>query len=110
MPELRASWTGPTRRPRSTTFVTATTPRTRSRPRRLTARTLGQLTASCEHVVITQEAIWRINCFDQRGVDLGKALAKRIAAELESQALPELAHDSSTNALILSYRRPRGRS
>ena len=31
-------------------------------------------------------------------------LAKRIAGELESAEEPELAHDSSTNALIRRYR------
>jgi glucose-6-phosphate isomerase len=34
-------------------------------------------------------------------------LAKRIAGELMSEAEPELAHDSSTNALIGRYRTSR---
>ena len=51
--------------------------------------------------------IWGINSFDQWGVELGKALAKRIAAELFSDSIPKLAHDSSTNALIRRYRRHR---
>jgi glucose-6-phosphate isomerase len=37
-------------------------------------------------------------------VELGKVLAKRIIPELESEAEPALAHDSSTNALIRRYR------
>ena len=44
--------------------------------------------------------------FDQWGVELGKALATRIAGELRADA-PELAHDASTNALIERYRAAR---
>ncbi|HMA26192.1 MAG TPA: glucose-6-phosphate isomerase [Solirubrobacterales bacterium] len=70
----------------------------------LTPRTLGSLVALYEHSVFTQGAIWGIDSFDQWGVELGKALAQRIAPELTSAAEPELAHDSSTNALIRRYR------
>jgi glucose-6-phosphate isomerase len=73
----------------------------------LTPETLGKLVALYEHSVFTQGVIWGINSFDQWGVELGKALAKRIAAELTSDSVPELAHDSSTNALIKRYRRRR---
>ena len=48
--------------------------------------------------------------FDQWGVELGKVLAQRIIPELESEAAPDLKHDSSTNTLIRRYRRLRGRS
>jgi glucose-6-phosphate isomerase len=48
--------------------------------------------------------VWGINSFDQWGVELGKALAQRILPELETQTENELAHDSSTNALIRRYR------
>ena len=41
------------------------------------------------------------------GVELGKALAGRIAPELESRDESTLRHDSSTNALIRRYRRLR---
>ena len=58
-----------------------------------------------EHAVFTQGAIWDIDSFDQWGVDLGKALARRIIPELSSDAEPELAHDSSTNNLIRYYRK-----
>ncbi len=71
---------------------------------RLTPRTLGSLIALYEHSVFTQGAIWSIDSFDQWGVELGKALAKRIVPELQSVDEPELAHDSSTNALIRRYR------
>jgi glucose-6-phosphate isomerase len=52
-----------------------------------------------------QGTIWRINSFDQWGVELGKALAGRITPELESREEPPLEHDGSTNALIRRYRR-----
>jgi glucose-6-phosphate isomerase len=70
----------------------------------LTPRTLGALVALYEHSVFTQGAIWEIDPFDQWGVELGKVLAKQILPELESEADPELEHDSSTNALIRRYR------
>ncbi len=71
---------------------------------RLTPRTLGSLVALYEHSVFTQGAVWGIDSFDQWGVELGKALAKRIVPELQADAEPELAHDSSTNGLIRRYR------
>ena len=70
---------------------------------RLTPHTLGALVAFYEHSVFTQGTVWGINSFDQWGVELGKALATRIADELRADA-PELTHDSSTNALIERYR------
>jgi glucose-6-phosphate isomerase len=74
---------------------------------RLTPATLGSLVALYEHKVFVQGTIWRINSFDQWGVELGKALANRIIPELASTAEPKLAHDSSTNALINRYRKAR---
>ncbi|MCL4778121.1 MAG: glucose-6-phosphate isomerase [Gammaproteobacteria bacterium] len=70
----------------------------------LTPAALGRLVALYEHSVFVQGTIWQINSFDQWGVELGKALAQRIVPELEGAAEPELAHDSSTNALIRRYR------
>lgn len=75
----------------------------------LDPRTLGRLVALYEHSVFTQGAIWGIDSFDQWGVELGKALAKRIIPELESAGEPDLQHDSSTNALIRRYRAMRRR-
>jgi glucose-6-phosphate isomerase len=72
---------------------------------RLTPETLGKLVALYEHSVFTQGAIWNIDCFDQWGVELGKVLAQRIIAELESKTEPALGHDSSTNNLIRRYRK-----
>ena len=71
---------------------------------RLTPQILGKLVALYEHSVFTQGIIWQINSFDQWGVELGKVLAQRIIPELESQAEPALAHDSSTDNLIRRYR------
>ncbi|MGH2852954.1 MAG: glucose-6-phosphate isomerase [Solirubrobacteraceae bacterium] len=71
---------------------------------RLTPHTLGALVALYEHSVFTQGAVWGIDSFDQWGVELGKALAKRIIPELQSEVEPQLSHDSSTNALIRRYR------
>jgi len=72
---------------------------------RLTPETLGKLVALYEHSVFTQGAVWNIDSFDQWGVELGKVLAQRIIPELESDAEPKLAHDSSTNNLITYYRK-----
>ncbi len=70
----------------------------------LTPEALGKLVALYEHSVFTQGTIWQIDSFDQWGVELGKVLAKKIGAELESKEEPKLGHDSSTNALIRRYR------
>src|SRR5437899_753718 len=72
---------------------------------RLTPETLGKLIALYEHSVFTQGIIWNIDSFDQWGVELGKVLAQRIIAELESKREPTLGHDSSTNNLIRRYRK-----
>ena len=73
----------------------------------LTPASLGKLVALYEHSVFTQGAVWRINPFDQWGVELGKQLATQVIAELRSGDEPDLAHDSSTNALIRRYRQRR---
>jgi glucose-6-phosphate isomerase len=75
--------------------------------KRLTPETLGALVALYEHSVFVQGVIWNIDSFDQWGVELGKALAKRTAAEISDKNEPVLEHDSSTNALIRRYRRLR---
>jgi len=73
---------------------------------RLTPAALGKLVALYEHSVFVQGTVWNINSFDQWGVELGKVLASKVAGELASDS--ELAHDSSTNALIRRYRDARG--
>lgn len=74
----------------------------------LDPHTLGALIALYEHSVFTQGAIWRIDSFDQWGVELGKVLALRIAPELDPAHREPLRHDSSTNALIERYRNAKG--
>jgi glucose-6-phosphate isomerase len=76
---------------------------------RLTPETLGKLVALYEHSVFTQGTVWKIDSFDQWGVELGKVLAMKILPELNLAEEPELLHDSSTNALVrryLTFRRP----
>jgi len=75
----------------------------------LTPAALGKLVALYEHSVFTQGTIWKVDSFDQWGVELGKALAQRIIPQLESATEPKLDHDSSTNALIRRYRKLKGR-
>jgi glucose-6-phosphate isomerase len=77
---------------------------------RLTPQILGKLVALYEHSVFTLGTIWQVNSFDQWGVELGKVLAKRIVAELESPHEPALNHDSSTNRLIRRYREARAKT
>ena len=75
---------------------------------RLTPATLGALIALYEHKVFVQGTIWGIDSFDQWGVELGKVLATKVTAELEADAEPDLAHDSSTNSLVRRVRAGRG--
>ncbi len=79
---------------------------------RLTPRSLGKLIAMYEHKIFVEGVIWRINSFDQWGVELGKELAKKILPEAEalaSGANPDLSrHDSSTAALMRRIFAPDG--
>jgi glucose-6-phosphate isomerase len=77
---------------------------------RLTPQVLGSLVALYEHSVFTQGTVWSIDSFDQWGVELGKALAKRIVPELQATEEPRLDHDSSTGELIRRYRAARSRA
>ncbi len=70
---------------------------------RLAPAALGALVALYEHSVFTQGVVWGIDSFDQWGVELGKALAKRIGGELEADQPPAKGHDSSTTALMRRY-------
>jgi glucose-6-phosphate isomerase len=74
---------------------------------KLDPRTLGSLVALYEHKVFVQGTIWRINSFDQWGVELGKQLAQNILPELQAKGRVA-SHDASTNGLINRYksRRP----
>jgi glucose-6-phosphate isomerase len=71
---------------------------------RLTPRSLGMLMALYEHAVFVQGVVWRVNSFDQWGVELGKVLAGTILDEearlRRGEAVDLAHHDSSTEALI----------
>ncbi|HEY0634564.1 MAG TPA: glucose-6-phosphate isomerase [Gammaproteobacteria bacterium] len=71
--------------------------------RKLTPYTLGALIALYEHKIFVQGIIWRINSYDQWGVELGKTLAKVILPELAGKQ-PVTSHDASTNGLINFYK------
>jgi len=74
---------------------------------RLTPTTLGMLIAAYEHKIFVQGVIWRINSFDQWGVELGKVLAKTILAEEETLLaggeVDLSGHDSSTAGLLRRF-------
>jgi len=74
----------------------------------LTPAVLGALIALYEHRVFVQGTIWGVNSFDQWGVELGKALAGRIADEIDAagEAI-DAGHDASTARLIARYRERR---
>ncbi|HDQ41599.1 MAG TPA: glucose-6-phosphate isomerase [Desulfonatronum sp.] len=72
----------------------------------LTPRVLGSLIALYEHKIFVQGTIWRINSFDQWGVELGKQLANTILPELSGQETVS-GHDSSTNGLINHFKKLR---
>jgi glucose-6-phosphate isomerase len=65
---------------------------------RLDPERLGALLALYEHKTFVEGVLWRINSFDQWGVELGKTLATRVLGELNGGAAG--AHDPSTARLI----------
>jgi glucose-6-phosphate isomerase len=71
---------------------------------RLTPFHLGALIALYEHKVFVEGALWRIDSFDQWGVELGKKLAGRILGELQGGTRQQ--RDPSTAALIERVRSP----
>ncbi|MEO8968176.1 MAG: glucose-6-phosphate isomerase [Solirubrobacteraceae bacterium] len=99
-PELVAHKVMPGNRPSSTILAP-----------KLTPSVLGQLVALYEHTVFTEGAIWGIDSFDQWGVELGKAMAQRLAPALIEADAPDLSgQDPSTAALVSRYRELRGRN
>ena len=71
--------------------------------RAIDPHTMGQLLALYEHKVFVQGIIWNINSFDQWGVELGKEIARTLAAQpAGGGAIPGL--DASTNALLARLR------
>ncbi len=69
---------------------------------KLTPRTLGSLIALYEHKIFVQGIIWRIDSFDQWGVEFGKQVAGAILPDLKGKE-PVEKYDSSTNGLINFY-------
>ncbi len=78
---------------------------------KLTPKSLGMLIALYEHKIFVQGLIWRVNSFDQWGVELGKVLAKAILAEeeglLAGKDVDLSGHDSSTANLLLHFAKKR---
>lgn len=74
---------------------------------KITPGTLGALIAYYEHMVFTEGAIWNINSFDQWGVELGKALAKKVQKDLETEGAGS-GHDASTSGLIAAFKAKAG--
>ena len=64
----------------------------------LTPAALGALIALYEHRVFTSGALWRINSFDQWGVELGKALCSQLLPRFATGDTAGL--DGSTAALL----------
>jgi glucose-6-phosphate isomerase len=73
---------------------------------KITPSRLGSLIALYEHKIFVQGIIWRVNSFDQWGVELGKQLAGVILPELLGEQLSSQ-HDSSTEGLITYFHRHR---
>ncbi len=69
----------------------------------LTPAALGALIALQEHRVFVSGSLWGINSFDQWGVELGKVLAKDLAARMASGDVAGL--DGSTAGLLQRLRR-----
>ncbi len=76
---------------------------------RITPSRLGSLIALYEHKIFVQGVVWRVNSFDQWGVELGKQLANVILPELMDEEVNAV-HDSSTRGLIDYFRRHRMRN
>ena len=70
---------------------------------KLTPKSLGKLLALYEHKVFVQGVIWRINSFDQWGVELGKNLAIRILNSITKNDI--VRSDSSTSGLLKEYKK-----
>lgn len=71
---------------------------------RLTPEALGALVALYEHKVFVLGALWRVNAFDQWGVELGKAMAGPLLKALEGGAAEDF--DSSTAGLLAALTAP----
>jgi len=70
---------------------------------KLSPESLGTLIAMYEHKIFVQGVIWNIYSYDQWGVELGKQLATKILKDFSKTEA--LSHDSSTMALLKSYKK-----
>ena len=66
----------------------------------LTPQSLGMLIALYEHSVYLQSVLWRINAFDQFGVELGKQVANRLLPALNGEVE---ADDAVTRELLREF-------
>ncbi len=73
----------------------------------LTPFALGRLIALYEHRVFVEGVIFRINSFDQWGVELGKELATGLLPVVEGK-VAATGHDSSTAGLVAALKTARG--
>ncbi len=72
----------------------------------LNPHTLGMLIALYEHKTFVEGVLWRINPFDQWGVELGKALATALLPLVQGKG--GAARDASTAGLVAAAQRLRG--
>ncbi|WP_225741776.1 glucose-6-phosphate isomerase [Halospina sp. K52047b] len=75
---------------------------------RLEPATLGALIALYEHRTFVQAAIWRINPFDQWGVELGKEIGGQILPALNGEPETDMTFDSATAGQIARFRAAQG--
>jgi glucose-6-phosphate isomerase len=74
---------------------------------RMDPDTLGSLIALYEHKVFVQGVIWRINSFDQWGVELGKQLASGLLDNIENRNSEGIENESTRGLLnqLITWRR-----
>ena len=70
--------------------------------KKLTPENMGSLLALYEHKVFVQGIIWKINSFDQWGVELGKILSSKINIHLQEKTFA-MDQDQSTQGLINKF-------
>jgi len=75
---------------------------------KISPQQLGALIALYEHKTFVQSVFWRINAFDQWGVEMGKVMSKTIHNALTASK-PDKSLDAATRGLIRLYKKSRGR-
>ena len=68
---------------------------------KLDPSSLGALLALYEHKIFVQGVMWKINSFDQWGVELGKQLGEQVLNAMAGEAVTDLS--SSSQVLIARY-------